>query len=98
MLTIVLDKDLEYTIVYVRCDSGYDGYHETRLIVTVRLLNQSLTEVENVEAREVLRSTQTSPLFPLRYTDTKNQIAFQTDQLDVRVGAQLAKLWRVGSS
>ncbi|KZV52251.1 hypothetical protein F511_14147 [Dorcoceras hygrometricum] len=35
MLTIVLDKDLECTIVYVRCDSGYDGYHETHLIVTV---------------------------------------------------------------
>ncbi|KZV42953.1 dystroglycan-like [Dorcoceras hygrometricum] len=26
---------LEYTKVYVRCDSGYDGYHETHLIVTV---------------------------------------------------------------
>ncbi|KZV56945.1 putative histone-lysine N-methyltransferase ATXR3 [Dorcoceras hygrometricum] len=35
MLTIVLDKDLECTIVYVRCDSGYDGYHETHLKVTV---------------------------------------------------------------
>ncbi|KZV33857.1 hypothetical protein F511_27758 [Dorcoceras hygrometricum] len=35
MLTIVLDKDLECTIVYVRCDSGYEGYHETHLIVTV---------------------------------------------------------------
>ncbi|KZV45855.1 hypothetical protein F511_29392 [Dorcoceras hygrometricum] len=35
MLTIVLDKDLECTIVYVRCDSGYDGYHETHLMVTV---------------------------------------------------------------
>ncbi|KZV44933.1 hypothetical protein F511_15429 [Dorcoceras hygrometricum] len=35
MLTIVLDKDLECTIVYVRCDSGYDGYHEIHLIVTV---------------------------------------------------------------
>ncbi|KZV42808.1 pentatricopeptide repeat-containing protein mitochondrial-like [Dorcoceras hygrometricum] len=35
MLTIVLYKDLECTIVYVRCDSGYDGYHETHLIVTV---------------------------------------------------------------
>ncbi|KZV58118.1 F-box family protein [Dorcoceras hygrometricum] len=35
MLTIVLDKELECTIVYVRCDSGYDGYHETHLIVTV---------------------------------------------------------------
>ncbi|KZV45994.1 hypothetical protein F511_10684 [Dorcoceras hygrometricum] len=35
MLTIVLDKDLECIIVYVRCDSGYDGYHETHLIVTV---------------------------------------------------------------
>ncbi|KZV38289.1 hypothetical protein F511_22250 [Dorcoceras hygrometricum] len=28
-------RDLECTIVYVRCDSGYDGYHETHLIVTV---------------------------------------------------------------
>ncbi|KZV29828.1 hypothetical protein F511_42178 [Dorcoceras hygrometricum] len=35
MLTIVLDKDLECTIVYVRCDSGYEGYHETHLIITV---------------------------------------------------------------
>ncbi|KZV35354.1 hypothetical protein F511_37697 [Dorcoceras hygrometricum] len=35
MLTIVLDKDLECTIVYVKCDCGYDGYHETHLIVTV---------------------------------------------------------------
>ncbi|KZV55512.1 hypothetical protein F511_33760 [Dorcoceras hygrometricum] len=32
---LMLDKDLECTIVYVRCDSGYDGYHETHLIVTV---------------------------------------------------------------
>ncbi|KZV40407.1 hypothetical protein F511_10810 [Dorcoceras hygrometricum] len=31
----MLDKDLECTIVYVRCDSGYDDYHETHLIVTV---------------------------------------------------------------
>ncbi|KZV48000.1 hypothetical protein F511_22233 [Dorcoceras hygrometricum] len=29
--------DLEYTKVYVRCDSGYDGYHETHLIVTQTL-------------------------------------------------------------
>ncbi|KZV22956.1 hypothetical protein F511_37882 [Dorcoceras hygrometricum] len=27
--------DLECTIVYVRCDSGYDGYHKIHLIVTV---------------------------------------------------------------
>ncbi|KZV17959.1 hypothetical protein F511_40854 [Dorcoceras hygrometricum] len=26
---------LEYTTVYVRCDCGYDGYHETHQIVTV---------------------------------------------------------------
>ncbi|KZV52109.1 hypothetical protein F511_23981 [Dorcoceras hygrometricum] len=28
-------SDLEYTKAYVRCDSGYDGYHETHLIVAV---------------------------------------------------------------
>ncbi|KZV50261.1 intraflagellar transport 140 [Dorcoceras hygrometricum] len=32
---MVLSKDLEYTKAYVRCDSGYDGYHETHLIVAV---------------------------------------------------------------
>ncbi|KZV27670.1 hypothetical protein F511_11898 [Dorcoceras hygrometricum] len=31
----LLSKDLEYTKAYVRCDSGYDGYHETHLIVAV---------------------------------------------------------------
>ncbi|KZV55010.1 hypothetical protein F511_30437 [Dorcoceras hygrometricum] len=33
--SLVLSKDLEYTKAYVRCDSGYDGYHETHLIVAV---------------------------------------------------------------
>ncbi|KZV38031.1 hypothetical protein F511_44957 [Dorcoceras hygrometricum] len=32
---MVLSKDLECTKAYVRCDSGYDGYHETHLIVAV---------------------------------------------------------------
>ncbi|KZV32183.1 hypothetical protein F511_19884 [Dorcoceras hygrometricum] len=32
---IISKNYLECTKVYVRCDSGYDGYHETHLIVTV---------------------------------------------------------------
>ncbi|KZV26464.1 Armadillo-type fold domain containing protein [Dorcoceras hygrometricum] len=33
--TPIARQDLEYTKAYVRCDSGYDGYHETHLIVAV---------------------------------------------------------------
>ncbi|KZV18308.1 hypothetical protein F511_25412 [Dorcoceras hygrometricum] len=56
----MLSKDLEYTKAYVRCDSGYDGYHETHLIVAVysehvpsRLGRQNEDKAEAVKQKAV---------------------------------------------
>ncbi|KZV54822.1 hypothetical protein F511_36449 [Dorcoceras hygrometricum] len=70
MLTIVLDKDLECAIVYVRCDSEYDGYHETHLIVTVHS--------EYVPSRLGRRNEDKAPELETSICDVKYLVSLST--------------------